>query len=880
MESFFRKILKRLVSFSAQVAPAVVITAAVLTVAFAYYAATHLRFNTSTLNMLDPSLRFRVLEREFDRSFPQLNDLIVAVVDGSTAQDAEDAAERLAATLRADMGKQLQWIYRPGSGAFFGRNGLLYLDKRELKALSDQLIQAAPFLGSLSQDTSVKGLFSLLDQALAQGKLSPQNRDILGRVFGAMDRAVRALLNNQLYTVSWQPLLLAGSKRLQQGKQFFVLIKPRLKNAGLVGGEDALDAVRARADEITRTSGDTRIRLTGSVAIDAEELQSVSQGAGLATGLSFALVCAVLLIGLRSLALVLCVLITLVIGLIWTFAFALFTVGHLNLISATFAVLFIGLGVDFGIQFAMRFREESSNSEMRLSALQATAAGVGGTLTLAAAAAAISFLSFVPTRYTGVAELGIISAAGMFIALAANMTVLPALLSLMPGHVAALNKSADGTRALGFSLTRHRRTLIWVTFVVSIAAAAIAPRARFDFDPVNLKDPRTESVATFKDLVSNPDTTPYTIDILADNLNAAQQLANRVEKLPEVAKAVTLASYIPERQQEKLAIIDDLNLVLGFSMLPASGGPIPNAAEQVKTINTFISNSRKWLSTTGSTALAHSLASLTSDLNRLKDARGWPNTVLPALNKNLIGDLPDALGQLRSLLKARSVSLDDIPKDLREQYITADGRARVQVFPAQRLSDASAMRRFVRTVQTVAPNATGAPVSLVAAGDVVVGACMQAATIALIAATLLMLLVLRNPLDVLLVLLPLLLAMLLTAAGSVLLSVPFNFANVIALPLLLGIAVAFGIYFVMRKRAGMDIDHLFASSTPRAVFFSALTTIASFGTLALSRHRGMASMGLLLTIALSLALVGTLIVLPAIMSIVDDRRTRRGLRPR
>jgi uncharacterized protein len=422
--------------------------------------------------------------------------------------------------------------------------------------------------------------------------------------------------------------------------------------------------------------------------------------------------------------------------------------------------------------------------------------------------------------------------------------------------------------------------LIWVTFVVSIAAAAIAPRARFDFDPVHLKDPHTESVATFKDLVSNPDTTPYTIDILADNLNAAQQLANRVEKLPEVDKAVTLASYIPERQQEKLAIIDDLNLVLGFSMLPSSGGPIPDAAEHVKTINTFISNSRKWLSTTGSTALAHSLASLTSDLNRLKDARGWPNTVLPALDKNLIGDLPDALGQLRSLLKARSVSLDDLPKDLREQYITADGRARVQVFPAQRLGDASAMRRFVRTVQSVAPNATGAPVSLVAAGDVVVGACVQAATTALIAATLLMLLVLRNPLDVLLVLLPLLLAMLLTAAGSVLLGVPFNFANVIALPLLLGIAVAFGIYFVMRKRAGMDIDHLFASSTPRAVFFSALTTIASFGTLALSRHRGMASMGLLLTIALSLALVGTLVVLPAIMSIVDDRRTRRGLGPR
>ncbi|HEX2238522.1 MAG TPA: MMPL family transporter [Gammaproteobacteria bacterium] len=877
MERFPQKILEHLIGFFARAAKGLLITVALLTIAFAYYAATHLRFNTSTLNMLDPSLRFRVLEREFDRSFPQLNDLTITVIDGDTAQQAEDVAQRLASVLRTEMGRRLKWIYRPGSGPFFEHNGLLYLGKKDLAALSDQLIEAAPFLGRLSQDTSVRGLFSVLNQALAQKELSQQNRAILNKVFDAMDRTMRTILHNRPQPMSWQQLLLAKSGPLKQGRRSLVLIKPLLKGTGLASGQAVLDAVRAHAEQIMRTADGARIRLTGSVAMDAEELQSVSANAGLATGLSFALVWVVLLIGLRSAALVVCVLITLVIGLTWTFAFALGAIGYLNLISATFAVLFIGMGVDFGIQFAMRFREECGHQAGRIPALVATTVGVGGTLTLAATAAAISFLSFVPTHYTGVAELGIISAAGMLIALAANMTVLPAMLNVTPGRIVALNKGSDGSQALGFSLTRHRRAIIWIALVISIAAAAIAPRARFDFNPVNMRDPNAESVATFKDLVKNSDATPYTIDILARDLKAAQKLAKRVEKLPEVDKAITLASYIPEQQREKLAIINDLNLVLGFSMLPSSRGPAPNAAEAEEAINTFIENSREWISTARNTKLSTSLARLVHDLKLLKQARGWPERVLPAFNKNLIGDLPDVLTRLRSLLKARPVSLAEIPKDVRQQYITADGRARVQVFPSESMNNTSAMRQFVAAVQAIAPNATGAPVSLVEAGKVVVGACVQAALTALVCASLLMLVVLRSLLDMLLMLLPLLFAMLLTTAGSVVLGVHFNFANVIALPLLLGIAVAFGVYLMMRKRAGMDIDHLFASSTPRAVFFSALTTIAAFGTLAISRHRGMASMGLLLTIALSLALIGTLIILPALLSVVDDWRARRGM---
>jgi hypothetical protein len=236
------------------------------------------------------------------------------------------------------------------------------------------------------------------------------------------------------------------------------------------------------------------------------------------------------------------------------------------------------------------------------------------------------------------------------------------------------------------------------------------------------------------------------------------------------------------------------------------------------------------------------------------------------LQTSLLGSLPARLDALATSLEAEEVTREDLPEDLIEHWVSKDDHYRVTVFPRENLNDSAAMRRFVTAVRTVAPDAIGFPVIYLEAGDAVVKAFKQAFLMALVAVTVLLLILLRPKSDTLLVLLPLLLAGVLTGAASVVVKIPFNFANVIALPLLLGIGVDSGIHMVHRMRAAPPAGgQVLETSTARAVLYSSLTTICSFGNLAVSPHRGMASMGVLLTIGIVFTLICTLVVLPALM---------------
>ncbi|MGI9047462.1 MAG: MMPL family transporter [Burkholderiales bacterium] len=904
-----------LVAASVAHARGVLAASAVLGVLLIAYVFTHLAVDTSIANMLDDSLRFRQLEQQLERNFPQFDKPFVAVVDAASAEQASDAAERLAAHFKAAP-ELFKAVCLPSQPEFFSRHGLLYLDLDELWKLSERLTEAAPFLGSLAQDRSLNGLFTTLGRALDE-PLSADYQTRIKAVLDSVRAAIEAEVQGSAYRRSWQDLL-GGDELRQEKPRSFVLVQPALDDDSVRRAGAALDRAhglaRAMEAEARDAGGKLNIRLTGSAAIDDEELESVHQGAGIATAASFALVCVILFAGLRSKRLVLAILATLFLGLVGTAAFATFVFGALNLLSVTFAVLFIGLGVDFGIQFGMRYREEvnaetPAEAEKNM-ALNRTARGIAGALALAAGAAAISFFSFVPTSYLALAELGMISGVGMFIALTANLTVLPALLAVMPMPAEFGQTAIVRAGGLHFAIGRHRRKILWGAALLAAGSALLLPYARFDFNPINLKDETTESVATFRDLLADPDTTPYSIDIVTDNLAQARQLAARLNELPEVDKALTLASFVPANQDDKLAIIADLSLVL--QPLVTSRNPsVPPAAdaerEALERFRLKLTEAARAAKSAGRANSANKGADGAAAINGRQDAdaragegdarkpegtnegnansgiyadsarslaaaiarfqeRGATTENLDNLRQRVLGDLTRTLDRLRDLLTAQPVTLENLPQGLKQRYVNPDGLARVEVFPKQNLGDNQALRRFVAAVQEVAPNAIGAPVSLVEGGDAVVTASVQAAVYGLCGIIVLLLLVLRQAGDTLSVLVPLALSALLTIACSVLFDIPFNFANLIALPLLLGIGIAFGIYLVVRQRSGMSVENIFNSSTPRAVFFSAATTIASFGALAFSAHRGMSSMGVLLTLALSFALVSTLLVLPALMA--------------
>jgi hypothetical protein len=835
-----------------------VVAAAVVLAAIALgYAWLALEIDTSTQDMISADVPFRRDHIAFVRAFPGFEEAIVAVVEGATPERVERATADLAAALRADQ-EHFAAVDHPAGEPFLVRHGLLYLDLDELADLGDRLAAAQPLLATLAADPSLRGLAAFVELAQAEGDAGGALPEGLDRLLGQMAEAVAAQLAGRPGEVSWR-------QALQQGEpstpiRGLVVAEPRFDQQSLALARPAIEALRAHArDQGIDAAHGLELRLTGEAALNHEELQSVRAGAALAALLTTVAVTGLLIWGLGSLRLIAATLITLALGLIVTAGFAALAIGRLNLISVTFAVLFVGLGVDFGIHLALRYREALEGRGEHGAALRSAIAGVGGPLSLSALCAAVGFLAFVPTDYRGLAELGIISAAGMAIAWLASLTLLPALLDLMP----LMERPRTPPRRLSFELMqRYPRIVVAVAALGALAALSAPSRLTFDFNPLNLKDPQSESVRTFRALAADPATSPEVIDVLALSLAEADALAAELTALDQVDRALTLSSFVPEDQEQKLALIDDLAFYLGPILEPGPP-PEPLTADQRRRALEGLSASVRAAdagANPGATRLAAALDRF------VETAPGA--AALAGLEQRLIGTLPQLLERLRQSLEVGPVTRADLPPSLRERWLNAEGQARIQVRPAADVTDNAALQAFALAVLELAPHATGTPVIVMGGGDAVVGAFQEASWLALALITLLLVVVLGRLRDILLVLVPLGLAVLFTAASAVALGLRLNFANVIVLPLLLGLGVSGAIHVVMRWREETEPERVAATSTPRAVLFSALTTIASFGSLALSRHLGLASMGLLLTIAILWSLVCTLVVLPSVMALM------------
>jgi hopanoid biosynthesis associated RND transporter like protein HpnN len=590
-----------------------------------------------------------------------------------------------------------------------------------------------------------------------------------------------------------------------------------------------------------------------------EEFATLREGA-LVNGLvTVAVVLLILWLALRSGRLIAAVFISLFVGLSLTAALGLFMVGALNLISVSFAVLFVGIGVDFGIQYSVRYRAERHMLGDLTGSLRRAGKTAGAPLMLAAGATAAGFLSFLPTDYRGVSELGLIAGFGMLIALAISITFLPALIRLFnpPGEPEPLGYSS--LAPLDDWMERHRIPIITVTAVIVTAGLPLLYWLQFDFNPINLRSPKTESIATYLDLSRDAATNTNTIGVLAPSLAEADAVAGKISKVPEVASAMTLSSFIPDRQQDKLPLIRDAATKLSGAFDPRNQQAPPTDAENVEAL----SDGAKQLVETagdqsgpGAAAAKRLAAALTALARSNQDQRAKAEAAfLPSLKVSL--------GGLAASLQAQPVTAQSLPPELVRDWTTPDGQARVSVAPKGNPSDNEAMRSFARAVLAAEPRAIEGPISVLEAGNTVVRAFFEAGLWALLAIGILLWIVLRRIGDVLLTLIPLLLAGVVTLQICVLIGMPLNFANIIALPLLLGVGVAFKIYYIMAWRAGQT--KLLQTSLTRAVIYSALTTATAFGSLWFSSHPGTSSMGKLLALSLVCTLAAAVLFQPVLM---------------
>jgi hopanoid biosynthesis associated RND transporter like protein HpnN len=854
----------------------VVLAFALATAASFYYSAGNLGIRGDTNSLFDPDLPFKQAERRYHEAFPTLYETMFVVVDAATPERAGEAASALAASLSQQPGF-FHRAYLPGGGEFFEQHAFLYLDTDELEELADRLAEAQPYLAELSRDGTLRGLASMLARgarALREGDVSGTRLDT---IFDRLAESLEAESRGHSLPISWAEVLAAGSFHGDARRRFLV-VQPVLDFHDLQPAKRAILRVRESALALGLDAGTgVRVRITGDVALSYEEMEAVKGQAALAGLASFVLVGLILTIGLRSSRLVLSTLLALLVGLILTGGFTALAVGHFNLISVSFAVLFIGLGVDFGIHLCMRYRDLLEHGQEHEEALIDTARDVGSSLFLCAATTAIGFFAFVPTKFIGVAELGIISGAGMFISLFCMLTLLPALLSLPPLPSASGRRRASASAGLLTSLpVRYPRVIRAAALVLGVGAILLLPQARFDNNPLNVRDPSSESVRTFSDLLEKGSTSPWTLDAVAPDLETATALSERLRELDMVERVVTVADYIPGDQQQKLDIIEDVAMFLGEPPGPDGAVPPATSAEQIAALRDLERALTTLIAERPGDPIVDSAASLRAELGaflaRLA-ASDDPAARLARLEAGGIGSLKEQLRILEAALSAGHVTLENLPDALLERMVAADGRVRIQVFPAEDLSDHAALAHFVDSVRVILPDAAGSAAEVLESGRAVVASLRQAMLSAVLVITLLLLLLWRRLDDTALVMVPLGLAAVMTVAASVLLDIPFNFADVIVLPLLLGIGVDSGIHLVHRARMSDEgATNLLATTTARAVAFSAATTIASFGTMGFASHLGLATLGQLLTIGVSLTVVCNLVVLPTLITLRAPRR--------
>ena len=852
------------VTYCAKYAKSVCLLFVVLCVFLANYTSNNLGINTKTTDMLSEKLNWRQNLIKHEKYFPYLTDTLVAVIDAQTPMLALEARDTLAASLRerADLFHE---VYIPGGGEFFRQHGLLYLESDELDELIEQLAKIQPFLGRLQRGERLSGYLDLLEQSLENSdEVDP---DSVTKLLQRTATAVSAVQGQQFHRMRWDD---DGSTRQ------LIILKPKLVFEQLLPAKQSIQALQdvSLAQNLTEAHGVT-VRLTGTIALQSDELKLLAGSMPLSGLIALVLVSLVLFFAMRHPTLILSSVATLMVGLVITGAFAAFAVGQLNLVSVAFAILFIGLGVDFAIHFCLRYKELIKENVAHLTALRETGNDVGSSLLLCAITTSAGFFAFIPTSFKGVSELGIISGAGIIISLITTLSLLPALLSLSPIKTANLfdktNKFSRATGALSKNIIRDPKTSkrILVSFSILVVACSFTiPFVSFDNNPMNLRSPKSQSVSAYLDLLNDANTSPLSLSAINTNLEELNTTGARLEALDTVERVVGFNDFVPDDQAEKLDIFADLEFILGgkvSSELKSDGETLKQQLASISSLIDALATQRQNNDSAVFKDVQQKLQALRSDLQ--EQPANQQAAVLNQLSDSLLNELIAQIQLIQDGLTSNGVREETLPEELVKRWKADSGYYKIQILPSVDMSDNAEAARFVRSVTALAPNATGASMVNYEGGQAIVQSFQQAFASAFVLIFLLLLILLRKFSDALLVLTPLILTAPLIVAVTVILDTPFNYANIITLPLLLGISVDNGVHIVHRARHALPSSNdLLATSTGRAVVFSALTTVVSFGNLAFSPHVGTASMGLLLTIGMVCSLFCTLLLLPILLN--------------
>ncbi len=819
--------------------------------------------DTDSSRMLRSSLDFQVKTQSLNSDFPDLKNTVIVVVRADIAELADEAVLHLEKHLSSN--SDIDRFFSPSTNSFFVRNGLLYKDVNELEKSLDQLNKSASLLASIRDNQSLENFFHALYTAEDLAKGADFDLGFLDDFYETTSRTIEARLAGQFMPLSWASIGDKESALKDEGAvQRLVYIKPKFDYSNLQPVKKALLSIQGVIDTIpTNVTKATHIGVTGDPVLRFEELSAVKNGIGYSLALSFLLMAILLYLVFRSFSHVILTLMTLVVALVLSTGFAALVFEKLNLVSVAFVVLLVGLGLDFTIHVLAHLKD--GRFELLSDKLVDLGKTLGNALLLSAATTAIAFLAFTPTNFTGIAQLGFLGAFGVIIAFILSITLVPALIIrfswFQPKNLTDKDLALD-RQGLGSLLTRFLFFMRWpfiaCLLLLGVLSAYFVKDVRFDADPVSLRDPLSPSMQTLALLEERPQTVPYRLSLMRPNEEEAKKAVDDLSQIASVRQARILSDLIPDNQEEKLELIDfslpTFDTIVSGEGLDHARLPSGKSAWQA-----LIDR----LSSLEGRPEAVRFAAIIGKLMRSDEE------IVKLVEQDIFRYFPAMIKTLETQTEVDSVTLENLPTFFKDRFIDAAGHWRIDIVPENSIRNRHNLIKFVNDVEAYDSQVAGAPLQIVKAGDVVSSAMVIAVFIAGVSILVLSFFVLKRVFTVVAIFLPLLLGGIMTAGVSAYFGIAFNYANIIVLPLLIGLGVDSGIHVALRRRQMKDSYALFQSSTPRAVFFSGLTTIAAFATLSLSDHKGTASMGIMLAIAISLTLACSLLLTPVLIDLFD-----------
>ncbi len=849
------EVLGRWVQFCEHRPRQVLTVLGLLTACAGIYVALNFSIDSSLDKLIRPSGEHGWFEANelHKKLFPELQQTSVVVVSGTEANRVDDTAMRLRDALRREPG--FEFVFAPALDPFLRDHRAYFVD---VDLLEDWVRGVQYDYGAMLRLADSAGLanatVTLADQVAAtDGLRLPTSIRSLAESFqhgvpGSLDLEAYPHLVPDADT-HYVVLILKGVQEHDR----------RLPNEAQVG------LIRSLIERTDVDEG-VNVRLTGEIPLAHEEIGTALEGIGIAGTLSLVLLGVIMHLGVGSWRIIAATFALLGVGVVWTLAFATFAVGSFNTLALIFVVMFFGLGVDFSVHFSLRMQEgmgtgDSEDAEVHV------VREIGPALLLCMLTSSIAFLSFLPTDYLGLGELGIISAGGMVIALVLTLSLLPAFYSLsglpLP-RPARLQRLRLG-RGLGPGTT------LLLALVIAMVALFSAKDLSFDYSVLAMRDENTEAMSTLLELQNNGISTDYSINLLAADSNAAIELARRLESLQEVGAVIAPQTLVPADQREKAELLAELHDLLE-TIAEVHPAQEAYAVEDLAGALEYIDELRR---EEGWAPAADDAVLIAGYLSSMTSLQATPDRLL-ALNAELKSALDSELETLTRITSATPFTFAALPEDLRRRFVASDGRLLVTVMPEGAIDNRPAMDAFVRSVMSVNPQVGGRAVVEWGVGGVAVQSFLDAVTLAVTLIALFLILYFRGLMLPLVVLVPLALTTVITFAVIELTGLTLNMANILVVPLIFGLGVDTGIHVVHRYAAAGDVSQMMTSSTTRAVIISALTTIGTFFSLSFSPHKGAASVGLLLSIAISTMLIATLTVVPALLRLTEGRGRDRG----